>query len=558
MKRDFVKQAIQTNLLPVGPIPSRETIRQLQNRWHDGQRSVDDYYDSPRSGRPREVLPTAIEKEIHRVIRSGRAVNAYALTQILKELAEQNGVQAPTYRQVHRRFAAAGRLIRASSRHGSRAGEIDGLPHARIISRAPHDTWALDELTLPVWVRIYDDIRHEWVSARSDVVLIIDVCSGAVVGYWVVDPGGRRDELGAPMRAGFDAGDVLAALLSAASPDLASDSTREFAGYLPDRLRLDNAKAHKTLEAWATKAGVNIDFRPIRVRRAASNGAVERRVDIMKKHCAGIRGHVDEHLPTDQVVASSDIDPALERTKAAAYTSDRLSRLIPILPDDLHSVAEIRFIFDGVVRRYNYQLANRVHGLTPIAKYKRDRARRPRRGIDLVRAIEPRTVKVGTDGIVHTRGGVSEQYYPLIEGTLLMLDTVVTFHPDPVGRGIFVVHGNQLRYLRPQDSRSDQEAAEIARNHAAITRTISDGAERLREAELVHAVGLQGLDAALDEFERKKAAIKGSAAAPEPVNDNDPDPRLPTMAEGLAHNPWAASDPGAFIRRSGGDTEEEE
>lgn len=555
-KRAFIRQAMDANLLPVGPVPSRETIRTLESRWRSGEQTIESYYDSYRAGRPSEVLATVIEDEIHRVIHSGRAINAHALTRILKSIADKNGVEAPTYRQVHRRFAKAGRLVRAATRHGSRAGEIDGLPHARIISRAPHDTWALDELTLPIWVGIYDHLLNRWVSARCDVVLIIDVCSGAIVGYWVCDPSIRTDENGSPMRSGFDADDVVAALLSAAVPELASDGTRNFAGYLPDRLRLDNAKAHKTVQRWAEDAAVQIEFRPIRKRRAASNSAVERRVGIAKTYCAGIRGHVDDHLPTDQVLTLADADLALERTKAAAYTTERLSRLVPILPENLHTVPEIRALFDDVVRRYNHDLTNRVHGMTPVAKYRRDWVRRPRRGIDLVRAITPCTVKVATDGILHTRNKVTQQFYPLVEGVLLMLDTAVTYHPDPAGRGIFVEYGDRLVHLRPQASLTDADAAEVARNQSAIARTLSDGAARMREQEMIRSVGLDGLEAALEEHDRRVAGIKEKQRSAETVAPDQDAPPI-TLAEKLAFNPWSSADPMAFIRPADDDTDEE-
>lgn len=555
-KRDFIRKLMEVGRLPAGPVPSRETIRALEARWRAGEQEIEDYLDAYRGGRPAEVLATVLENEIHRVIQGGYSINAHALTRTLKKLAERNGVEAPSYRQVHRRFAKAGRLVRAGSRYGSRAGEIDGLPHARIVSRTPHQTWALDELTLPIWVRIYDRIRHRWVSARCDVVLIIDVCSGAVVGYWICDPSIRLDETGAPMRAGFDSDDVVAALLSAAVPELAPDGTRAFAGYLPDRIRLDNVQVHKAVQQWAENAGVVIDWQRIRVRRAASNAAVERRVAIMKTYCADILGHVDLHLPTDQVDSPSDADFALERTKAAGYTSERLPRLLPILPDDLHSVAEIRIIFDDVVRRYNHEFVNRVHGMTPFDKYQRDWVRRPRRGLDLVRAVEPCTVRVTTDGIVHTRNRITQCFYPILEGVLLMLDTAVTYHPDPMGRGIFVDYEGRLVHLRPQTTLTDEEAAVVARNQTAAARLISDGAARIREEDMIRSVGLDGLEAALQEHERRAAEVRERQKAQLlPGSGESPAPAAPT--ERPVINPWAAADPTAFIRPAEDDNDEE-
>lgn len=541
--QEFVASAIETGLLPQGPVPSRETIRHLQARWAGGEQSISDYYDAPRAGRPRTHLDTAIEDKVHQVIHSGRAINAHALTGFLRSVAEERDLTAPSYRQIHRRFSEAGRLVRAASRYGSRAGEIDGLPHARVPSRHSHDTWALDELTMPVWVRVYDSDTG-WVSARSDVAIVIDVCSTAVVGYHLADPSERIHYDGSPFRGGFDADDVLAALLSAACPEFASDATREFAGYLPDRIRWDNAAAHKSLESQLLVAGIDIDVRPIRPRRAASNGAAERRVAILKTHCAEIHGHVDDYLPTDQVDTPED-DVARQRTFASGYTSEREPRRIPILPEQLHSVEELRAIFDGVVRRYNYDLQNRMHRMAPVHKYHRDRhQRRPRRGLDLMRMIEPRTVRVGSSGILHTINGVTNQFYPLLEGTLLLVDQPVTYRAHPHGTGLFVERDNRLIYLRPQATWSDTEAAEIAVSHSAAARMISDNADSLREDQLMDRVGQEGVDAALDEYEQRLEQSRTSSTPAPPAEPVDDTANAPRSAP---PNPWLNNDPITFL-----------
>jgi hypothetical protein len=223
------------------------------------------------------------------------------------------------------------------------------------------------------------------------------------------------------------------------------------------------------------------------------------------------------------------------------------SRLTPIVPEHLLTVAEIREAFDRIVRRYNEKATNRVHGLTPLAKYQRDRSRRPRRGHDLVRAIEPRTVRVRENGIEHTRDGRTQTFHPVIDGSLILLDQAVTYHADPMDRGIFVDSGHRLVSLRPQAARSDVEAAEIARNATAITRAISDGAEVIRQVDAVASVGLRGLEQALEEYERKAEEIR-TGEQEEVMPDAGDDPVPLTRAERLARNPWATMDPAAFVR----------
>lgn len=303
---------------------------------------------------------------------------------------------------------------------------------------------------------------------------------------------------------------------------------------------------------------MEIDWQPIRVRRAASNSAVERRVGIAKTYCAGIRGHVDDHLLTDQVDSPIYMDLAHTRAAAAGYTNERPTRLTPILPEQLHTVDEIRGIFDEVVRQYNHDFANRVHGMSPFDKYQRE-VRRPRRGLDLVRALDPCTVRVTTDGMVHTRNRVTQQFYPILEGVLLMLDTPVTYHPDPVGRGIFVDYEGRLVHLRPRATLTDAEAAEVARNQTAVARLISDGAARIRQEDLIRSVGLKGLEEALEEYEHRAAEIRQKQKQQEQVSTvgEEDRPARQTEAAHPVTDPWATVDPTAFIRPAEHDNDEE-
>jgi hypothetical protein len=559
-KRKFVSHAMEAGLLAKGPVPAVETIRNLLERWEAGDQSIEAYCDRHRAGRPREIMPGVIERQIQTVLGTGKVVNARDLTEKLVAIAEEKGVQVPTYRKVHRRIAEAGRLRRASARYGSRAGEIDGLPHARVVSRYAHDTWALDELTMPVWTAVYYQPTRSWVSTLVDVVLVVDVCSGATVGYHLVGPTRRKDENGLPMLSGFDKEDVLLALLSAACPELATDATREFSGYLPDRLRWDNAQAHKSLRADLDHAQIGLDVNPIRVRRAASNGAVERRVKILKARCAGLLGHVDDYLPTDQVLNDATADLARQRTIMAGYTSERETRREPILPEQLLTLEEMGEAFDRIVHRYNYQHVNRMHGVTAADRYQTTRRpRRPRRGADLVRVIEPSTVTVGTSGIVHTARGRTHQYYPMIEGRLVLLDQAVTFHADPCGRGIFLRQPDErLVFLPPQRDWSTEEASLIARNQTAITRMISDGADALRKEEMVKTFGQEGLDAAAEEYAVQARRVKErrrDTAESEPEAVVVPTSRRdqPNVAD-----LWLSDDPEAFIRPRADNPDDEE
>jgi transposase InsO family protein len=551
-KRSFVIRAMAAGLIDQRPVPARETIRELVAKWERGEQAVEDYYDAPRSGRPRVILPDAFERDIRYTLEAGKGVTAHALTETLQAVAREKGLPSPTYKTVHRRFADAGRVVRAAARHGARAGEIDGFPHAKVATRFAHDAWALDELTAPVFVRIFDDVADCWVSARSDVIPVIDVFSGACVGYHVVDPSRRRDEWGIQFRSGFDKDDVLAALFSAACPELATDATRHFAGYLPDRLRWDNATQHRSIMLMLHDAGVELDVRPIRKRRAASNGAVERRVAILKSRCAGIFGHVDEYIPTDGIDNDGAADLPGQRTVASGYTDERMTRRIPVRPEDLLTVEEFRAEFERVVQRYNHEVRNRMHGQTPRARYETGRKpRRPRNGHMFVRVMAPRTVAVGRYGIQHADGGRTHTFNPIIDGHLVMIDQPVTYHPDPLARGIFVVRENRLSFLLPQTDYSDEVAARLAKNHTAVARLLSDNAGRIRWADLAKRVGAAGAEATFNEYNDRVQEYKDRKAN---GDDSDPVPPTARAGGGVQHpeapenDPWESDDVQRFIR----------
>jgi hypothetical protein len=551
-KRQTVRTAMVAGLIAFGSTPARETIRRFEDMWTSGAQTVEDYYDDPRSGRPRAMLHSVIRAHVRQAVESGSGKKVRALWLEVQELAEALEIPQPSYYHVKREFVEAGRLARSAARHGRRAGEIDGMPHGRIPSRRTHDTWSLDELTVPVWAGQWDDVDNEWVSVRADMVLIIDVRSSAPVGYHIADPKRRRDESGRRMRGGCDSADILGTLLSAACPDLAPDATRDFAGYLPSRLRWDNASAHKELAAWiARDTTMEIDVRRIPKRRAISNGTAERRVQIVKHWMRGIRGHVDDYIPTDQIKHHDRSNQAKQRTAMSGGTSLRQPRKLPIEPAQLLTVEELRLEVDRIMRRYAYRHVNRVFGSTALARYHENVGRRPRNGLDLVRALTPRTTLVTSDGIVHYADGRAYPHYPVVDGTLFMLDTQVTYFADPLSRGIFVQSGDHLRFVPPSlELEGEEYAAQLARNQAFVARLASDQANKRREAEVVVSLGAQALDASKSAYHAELEAVRERVAtngakpkALEPAQDIGPAPDCGSV------DPWADLSPQSLVRR---------
>jgi len=571
-KRQAIVAAMNAELIPWGPTPSRETVRQLEARWNGGQQSVEHYYEQPRVGRPKTFMASALEKELDRLLGQPERKSVSSLLAELEQKAEELDVDAPTVHLVRRAITQAGRLRRSAGGHGSRAAEVDALPQGRVPARHTHDVWALDELTLPVYHRQWDRKRRRWRSVRADVVLIVDVRSGAIVSYYIADPSRRFDKDGEQALSGFDSVDVLAALLSAACPELAPDATRQFAGYLPRRLRWDNAGSHKELAQWIDgDTTLSVDVRRIVKRRAKSNGAVERRVDIMKEWCAGIHGHVDAWQPNDQVWSDNAADQGAARSKAAGSTSHRLPRREPIEPKDLLSYDELCAAFDRVVRRYNYEHVTRMRNAHHIDLYHENLpTRRPRDGQDLVRALEPHTTRVQREGIVHYAWSMAFAFSSHVDGMVLLPDRDVTYYVDPLMRGAFARIENRLYFTKLADVLAQEtKAGAVARTQADLARVASDRAAKSREEQFRADRGDEAVEDAKAGYanaqERYRAKKAGAGRLPKrftprnqppaPAHDFPtkpaPDATPPTpditapKPEATVPSPWASPAPGA-------------
>lgn len=571
-QRRMIKDLTEAGDLPIGNTPCGKTLRKYERMWHRGKRTVEDYYDDPHTGRKKITLAPAIEKKIELEVKSGNGKNAHAL---YVELKEALGGAAPNYYQVHRRYAEIDRLRRSAARHGSRAARLEATSFSRMPSTESHAIWAIDELKMPVFSRQRDEDLDRWVSVRLDLVLIVDLVSTAVVGWYIADPSGRVDEDGDQMTEGVTASDVMAGLLSVACPELAHHSTMEFAGYLADRFRWDNAKSHVSVtEALKGKADAEegededddhptaeVDIRRIQKRMPSENGAVERRVDIVKEWCTGIRGHVDSYLPTDRITQGTT-DLPRQRSTMAATPSDRPTRKMPITPEQLLTIEELRIEFDRVVRRYNYVHVNRTFGETARNRFMRylDPSR-PKNGRDLVRALEPVTTTVTTGGgIVHTGEAGEFSYLPIVDGAQLLVDTAVTYYADPADRGIFVVHGGKLHFVsRVKTSR--EIAKEIELNRRALARLASDESHAIREGQFIAELGEEGLRAAYEAYDEAVRELKARQRGEmvevpeddEPESGKGPDTATPNvepadLEHGTPVDPWGTADTDDFIR----------
>lgn len=550
-KRKAIRNAINAGLIKAGGAPVPSTIADLMKKFELGARSIEDYLDAPRPGREKKPLDLVFQRHLQQAVQEASNKSERELVRECVALARARGLTEPTRHQVREFLKRGYRLKHAAGRHGSRAGEIDGLPHGRIFSRFVNDAWCLDELTFPVWARVPDPTYTFWMSVLCDIVIIVDVRSTAVVGWHLVDPEGRLDEKGEPIqRGGTRSKDVFAALLSAACRELAPDSTAAFAGYLPSVLRWDNHKAHKALATRMAEAGIGLDLHFIRKRRAISNGSVENRVGTLKRWTKGIRGHVDRHLPTDQVKNDAAAEQSVVRTALSGGTSDRTTERLPIDPCDLLDVHELRDAFNAIVRRYNHEHVNRVFNQTAAQRFFRyRRPRQPRKGRDLVGMIEPADTTVTKNGILLYQDNQEFAFEPMLDDAILMLDSTVIYRPDPLMRGIFVERDGQHHFLIPTPGEQER-AQEIARNQIAIARLISDNAKVAREARRRVEIGPEASARADENYKRAREALKEGADR-EAVAEPDV-AELVQASEDVAPRPdlapYGADDIDAFVR----------
>lgn len=552
-----VRLAVDAGAFPPGADYTHERVRALIDTWESGKQSLEDYLECPRSGRPGVVDPR-LRDQVATAVKTDRYGSIRRLQAALAEEAERLGVVAPSYDAVKRLVRAQGRTARTAASFGARVAQLEAFPHSTVPARWSHDVWVLDEMDAPFYAKVWDPDAELFVSVRPTVIVLVDHKSGACVSALVVDPARRRDPAtGRIMRAGFDAADVMATLLSAAIRDLAAPGTERFAGYLPNALRWDNHKVHQSLRPILTTLSEKLslqvgsffdaaedapltDFRewqemPIDVEapylasegapatpsstdnpylprlpmyRPINRGKIENKVGFLKLLCREFPTHVDRVVPTDRL----DADPKWQRDVAAG-AGDRTYRREPIDPRRLPSIEECRSLLDGRIAYYNTRHVSRMSGATRAALYAQFRTTRPRKGTDLLAALDTRTTFVSAEGIVHHHDGRQTAFAYAVPGKFILpLDTEVTYKADPLLRGIFAYVEGKHYLLPPKDvwASAPGRAEEVARTSAANARFHAAAAISARERTYDETFGPGASKA---DQARAKAALEAQARA---------------------------------------------
>lgn len=514
-KQTVIRSVIAAGQL-AGPVPCLATIHGLLRKYViEGKRSAADYRDDlvPRGPTGAEV-PQALVNEIRDLAEDHGVHDLAQLTYLAGGKAEKMGLRPLSMWKLRRVLAAIGAPALSAARHGSRAAELDAFPRVGTYpTRWLHDLWNLDEGDPRYWAKAFCPVREKWVSVRPPAILIRDHRSGLLIGRWLADPSRRIDDAaGRCMTTGFDRDDVLAALLSAAVKDFAIPELREFVGALPSRLRWDNARAHKALDAdlfdvpgrFVRDTGSDEpDDEPVEttdgelsalpsdyipVRRPDRNGPIERVMSMMKRWMVGHAGHVDEVIPVDRLEPGEDL--GRDRSMVATSTTKRQPRLTPVPVRALPTIDDLRMALDQALVRYGTEHKLRRHGMTPRAAARRFMPPHYRRGDDLVRMLGAQTYTVGKGGIEVQRDGRSVEFEPVANGVLLQRGATLKAYVDPLLRCVWLEQGRQLLMLKPKCERAAEQApADVAQTMSSVARAASDAAAERRAARLDTAAG---------------------------------------------------------------------
>jgi hypothetical protein len=178
-------------LTPTGAMPSEVQLRRLKDRWEQGERSIGDYLDRPRSGRPPLHRAGPQMAVFRREILKTRATSPGAARQIVEEAAATRGWATPSASTARRIVADIGFHAMVAARHGSRAAELDATPVGHIPREYTHFRWNVDETQLPIWAKFFCPELKAYRSFRPWLIVVRDHASSVVVGWYVVNPVGN-------------------------------------------------------------------------------------------------------------------------------------------------------------------------------------------------------------------------------------------------------------------------------------------------------------------------------------------------------------------------------
>ncbi|CAN5811431.1 hypothetical protein BH11GEM2_BH11GEM2_04900 [soil metagenome] len=554
---------------------SASWLHALRARYEKGEQSIQDYYPKPRGRSCGHTHPQVLERI--NTLALGRGVHA-PMTELLVEINDwirESGIgEEIGYERFKGIIHRIGRGARTSAAFGSRAGELHGTYHATVACKHTHDIWTVDAFDAPWINKVLIVQLGVWVFVRPAIIVVLDYKSGAVLGYSISNPARRRDVDGNVCTSGFDSDDVIAALMSAAIPGLATAGTHGLSGRLCRQLRWDrhavNEHLRGTLESVAKELTIQgdsfygkdeqpethmiprrdgtivdtlIHTPQLPTRRPKNRGDIEITNRIVQRMCWGMSGHMDHDVP-----APMWKDEMWKRTTGAAVGAPEPQRHAVAI-EHVPTLEESRLEFDKIVQRRN-DTRNRITGQTPRERYRAFMPHTARRGDDILALLETHTAFVKEVGIEIQHGGVSTLFEPVIReaGIRYQLDATVTCKVDPFYRFLFVRVGHETHLLPPKDSYwSDEHASErAAREQRAQARADSDRAKTIweREHDARHGVGAAeaGRVQATEYEAAQREENKRAKDAPPRVGDDAQGAPLPLAPDHVPPRPVGTMD----------------
>jgi hypothetical protein len=551
---------------------SHETIRQLVAAYEKGATSAADFVDRARAGRPSR-MDALLRAKIQTAVGTDTAYPVAPLFVEVVEEAKRVGVLPPSYDTVKRYVALQGRGRANAARFGARVSQIEGMVHSTVPARSPHEVWTIDEFDAPWYVRVLDYKRELWCSVRPTVIVVADHHSGVILGYWVADPTRRLDPITKQvMRAGFDASDVLGAMMAAAwGGPLATPACAAFTGWLPRTIRWDNHATHVNLRAILEKLGEKLAIEAVSFRpatedlpcvsfseweeedvvdhdgrsyssdqtgivipklpryRPINRGKIESIVGIAKRLCHRFPSHVDKVVPIDRL--KEDLKSLRDQSAGAG---SREFRREPLNVMRLPTIEESRAMFDACVSTYNHtSVPKRLHMTRRVYYRSRFDSTQTRRGIDILAALDTKVTLVSTEGIVHHHDGGATEFAYSVDGKFqLHLDTAVTYKAEPLLRGIFANIEERWYWLPPKGvwASSLGRAEEVARQATADSRFYAAEAIAARGAKKDAQYGPGATKADEDEARTRLEQLRKEKSSDSPGNDAEPAAAPPPTA----------------------------
>lgn len=461
-----------------------------------------DFTEAPRSGRTPLDLHPHVQQVLENMLLERPTLPAPALLQALKTFAADHQLPPPTgaqVRAVRREFEP---ILLSAAAHGRRAGVVDGGLKLTVPTRRPHETWVLDELEVPRWFKTVNPITGALQSIKTQALFVMDHFSHACLGYYVFPP--YQDSAGTK---GFSSDDVRGAFLTAVLPAVAPEATREFSGYLPETLRMDNHPTHVELRDWLLAHDVDVPELPSRMPHA--RGLIERFVYTIKQQCRDLVGYEGEWMPTDRFTSH----PRTQRTAAAgSLLRHRRRRLVTV--EDLPTFAQVVEDMGRAVMVYN-RTVNRMLQRTPREQYHNNLLPRDHRsGLDALLWLDVTSLTVQTKGLEH-RNRVFAALDP--QGHALPLRSIVACRIEPLNRVLYVTLAGVPTALRPvEDVARDINPGVFARERAdlaAAASRLAEEAQRVTADRVVGPNATRRADADLDDRLATKAERKARRIA---------------------------------------------